>query len=598
MAEDTLARMFWSRIERDGNHLAQQFKRGNAWETLTSRELGEIVRELALGLIALGREKGDRVALLSASRAEWVQADFAIFSAGCVTVPVYPSYPPDLVAYVVNDSEARTLIVEDAAQLAKALEARDRMPNLENIVVIGGYEAPEPPKTVITWHALRRLGRESEAAHKSTLADRVAATQPGDIATIVYTSGTTGPPKGVVQTHGNHIAALRAGRETTPVEPGWVHLLFLPLAHSFARLESFIGIYHGLLTAFAENLDKVGDNLREVRPHFICSVPRVFEKVYAKILAGVEAGSPAKKKIFYWAIGVGREVSRHQQRGQPLPPGLALKRAIAHKLVFEKLHAALGGRLKWAVSGGAPLSRDIAEFFHAAGILLLEGYGLTETCPVLSFNSPTHYKFGSVGRPLPGIEVRIADDGEILARGGNVATRGYYKQPQATAEVFEPTGWFHTGDIGRVDEDGFLFITDRKKDLIVTAGGMNIAPQNIENLLKADPFVSQVMVYGDRRPYPVALITVNPDELTKFARDQGILTTDPAVVTKHPKVMERVARIVEEKNSQLQSYAKIKKFTVLPADFTQEGGELTPTLKVKRKVVSEKYQHAIEELYR
>jgi long-chain acyl-CoA synthetase len=598
MAEETLARMFWSRVERGGDSPAQQFKRDGAWVTLTARELGEAVRELALGLIALGRGQGERVALLSSSRAEWVQADFAIFSAGCVTVPVYPSYPPDLVAYVVNDSDARTLIVEDAAQLAKALEARERMPKLEQIVVMSGYDAPQPPTKVMTWQALRRLGRDTEAAHKSTLADRVASTQPGDIATIVYTSGTTGPPKGVVQTHANHLASLRASAEMTPVEPGWVHLLFLPLAHSFARLESFLGIYNGLQTAFAENLETVGDNLKETRPHFICSVPRVFEKVYAKILAGVEAGPPTKKKIFRWAIGVGREVSRHQQRGQPLPPALAVKRAIAHKLVFSKLHAALGGRLRWAVSGGAPLSREIAEFFHAAGILLLEGYGLTETCPVLTFNSPTHYKFGSVGRALPGVEVRIADDGEILARGPNVATSGYYNQPQATAEVFEPSGWFHTGDIGRLDADGFLFITDRKKDLIVTAGGMNIAPQNIENLLKGDPFVSQVMVYGDRRPYPVALITVSPEELSKFARDQGILTTDPSVVTKHPKVMERVARIVEEKNSQLQSYAKIKKFTVLPADFTQEGGELTPTLKVKRKVVSEKYQQAIEELYR
>jgi long-chain acyl-CoA synthetase len=598
MAEDTLARMFWSRIERGGDRPAQQFKRNGTWVTLSSREVGRIVRELALGLIALGREKGDRIALLSASRAEWVQADFAIFSAGCVTVPIYPSYPPDLAAYIVNDSEAKTLIVEDAAQLAKALEAREHMPKLEQIIVMGGYEASEPPKTVMTWQALQRLGRESEEAHKSTLADRVQSTQPEDIATLVYTSGTTGPPKGVVQTHGNHMSAMRSSAEATPVEPGWTHLLFLPLAHSFARMESFLGIYNGLTTAFAENLDKVGDNLKEVRPHFICSVPRVFEKVYAKILAGVEAGPPAKRKIFYWAIGVGREVSRHQQRGQPLPPALAIKRALAHKLVFSKLHAALGGRLKWAVSGGAPLSREIAEFFHAAGILLLEGYGLTETCPVLTFNNPTKFKFGSVGRPLPGVEVKIAADGEILARGGNVATRGYFRQPQATSEVFEPTGWFHTGDIGRLDEDGFLFITDRKKDLIVTAGGMNIAPQNIENLLKSDPFVSQVMVYGDRRPYPVALITVNPEELGKFARELGILTTDPGVVTKHPKVTERVARIVEEKNSQLQSYAKIKKFAVLPADFTQEGGELTPTLKVKRKVVSEKYRQAIEELYR
>src|SRR5438046_5178590 len=433
---------------------------------------------------------------------------------------------------------------------------------------------------------------QNAARHDGTLAARLAGTKPADVASIVDTSGTTGPPKGVVQTHGNHIAAQKAGESCAPVEEGWVHLLFLPLAHSFARLESFIGVYRGLCTAFAENLDKVGDNLREVRPHFICSVPRVFEKVYAKILAGVEAGSPAKKKIFHWALGVGRQVSRHQQRGQPLPATLRLKRALAHKLVFSKLHAALGGRLQWAISGGAPLSRDIAEFFHAAGILVLEGYGLTETCPVGTFNQPTKFKFGSVGQVLPGIEIKIASDAEILLRGPNIAT-GYFKRPDATAEVFEPSGWFHTGDIGRIDEDGFVFITDRKKDLIVTAGGINIAPQNIENLLKADPFISQAMVYGDRRPFPIALVTLNADELSKFAREKGILSPDPSAVVKHPAVVERVKRTIDEKNTDLQSYAKVKKFAILPGDFSQEGGELTPTLKVKRKVVAEKHRVVI-----
>jgi long-chain acyl-CoA synthetase len=600
MAADTLARMFWEQVERSGDRPAQQFKHGAGWTTITWREVGETVRELALGLLALGRAKGDSVALLSSSRAEWVQADFAIFTAGCVTVPVYPSYPPDLIAYIVNDSGARTIIVEDPAQLAKVLQAREKTPNLEHIIVISDYDAPQPPKMVMTWESLRRLGRENAGtgALGSLLAERVASTRPTDLATIVYTSGTTGPPKGVMQTHGNHIAAVTASKQATPVEEGWVHLLFLPLAHSFARLESFLGVAHGLTTAFAENLDKVGENLRETRPHFICSVPRVFEKVYGRILAGVEASSPAKKKIFNWAVSVGRDVSRHQQRGQPVPTTLELKRKIAHKLVFSKLHAALGGRLRWAVSGGAPLSRDIAEFFHAAGILLLEGYGLTETCPVLTFNRPDRYKFGSVGQTLPGVQVQIAADGEILARGPNIATLGYFKQPEATHEVFGADGWFHTGDIGTIDGDGFLFITDRKKDLIVTAGGMNIAPQNIENLLKADPFISQVMVYGDRRPYPVALITVNSDELSKFAREQGILTSEAAAIVKHPKVVERVGRTVEEKNTQLQSYARIKRFTVLPTDFTLDGGELTPTLKVKRKVVSQKYQDAIEELYR
>jgi long-chain acyl-CoA synthetase len=597
MTHETLATMFWSRVEQGGDRPAQMLKRDGVWTTLTWREVGEVVREMALGLIALGRQPGDAVALLSASRAEWVQADFAVFSAGGVTVPVYPTYPPDLIAYVVNDSSARTIIVEDPTQLAKVLDARSKMPALQHIVVMTGYEATQPPTMVHTWSMVRRLGRDSATTHARTLAERLAATKADDLASIVYTSGTTGPPKGVMQTHRNHLAAQRSSETAAPCEEGWVHLLFLPLAHSFARLEAFLGIYRGLCTAFAENLDKVGENLKEVRPHFICSVPRVFEKVYAKILAGVEAGPASKRRIFNWAIGVGRDVSRHQQRGQPLPPGLALKRALAHRLVFSKLHAALGGRLRWAISGGAPLSREIAEFFHAAGILILEGYGLTETCPVATFNRPTCFKFGSVGQPLDGVEVVIAPDGEILIRGQNIA-KGYFKQPQATAEVFEPSGWFHSGDIGRMDEDGFLFITDRKKDLIVTAGGMNIAPQNIENLLKADPFISQAMVYGDRKPYPVALITVNPDELATFAREHGILATDPAVVVKHPKVLERVGRTVEEKNSQLQSYAKVKKFTILPADFTQDGGELTPTLKVKRKVVANKYLGVIEELYR
>jgi long-chain acyl-CoA synthetase len=596
MAEDTLAKLFWSRVEKSADKPAHMFKQGGTWQTLTWRQVGEIVREVALGLISLGRGKGDMVALLSSSRAEWVQGDFAIFSAGCVTVPIYPTYPPDLIAYIINDCGARTIFVEDAGQLAKVLEARDKTPQLEHIIVMTGYQPPQPPKSVMTWDTLRRIGRDNAEAHKSTLAERVTTGVPGDLASIVYTSGTTGPPKGVMQTHDNHIAAQSAGRRSVPVEEGWVHLLFLPLAHSFARLESFLGVYHGLTTAFAESMDKLGANLVEVRPHFICSVPRVFEKVYAGVMAMAASGSPLKRKIFQWALAVGREVSRHQQRGQPVPFGLELKRKIAHKLVFSKLHARLGGRLQWAVSGGAPLSRDIAEFFHAAGILILEGYGLTETCPVGTFNGRDRFKFGSVGQALDGVEMKIAPDGEILFRGRNIA-KGYYKQPQATAEVFEPTGWFHTGDIGRIDEDGFLFITDRKKDLIVTAGGMNIAPQNIENLLKADPFISQVMVHGDRRPYPVALITLNGEELAKFAREQGVLTSDAAALVKHPKVVERVARTVEEKNSNLQSYAKVKKFTILPVDFTQEGGELTPTLKVKRKVVSDKYKKELEALY-
>ncbi len=596
MADQTLARMFWNRVELSGDKPAQQLKQRGAWKTLTWREVGEVVREISTGLVALGRRRGEAVGILSASRAEWVQADFAIFTAGCVTIPIYPTYPPDLIQYIVNDAGVKTLIVEDPSQLAKVLEVDAALPGLEQIVVVQGYEGKEPSPRLFTWEALRRVGRERGEALKTELAARVADTAPDDVATIVYTSGTTGPPKGVVQTHGNHISALESAAQTTSIAEGNVHLLFLPLAHSFARLESFIGVHRGLCTAFAESIDKLRENLPETRPHFICSVPRVFEKVYAGALAKADGGSPIKRKIFWWAVGVGKEVSRLKQAGRPIPAGLGVKYAIAHKLVFSKMHAALGGRLRFAVSGGAPLSRDIAEFFHAAGILILEGYGLTETCPVLTNNREDAFKFGSVGKPMPGVEVKNAPDGEILGRGGNIA-KGYFKKAEATREVFLDDGWFATGDIGRFDEDGYLFITDRKKDLIVTAGGMNIAPQNIENLLKTDPFISQAMVHGDRRPYPVALITLNAEELAKFAREQGILAVEPAVLVKHPKVLERVQRTVDDKNSELQSYAKIKKFLVLPEDFTVENGALTPTLKVKRRVISDRHRAALDSLY-
>ncbi len=602
MAEETLARMFWDRVERHGDRPAQMVKVGGGWQEVSWGELGDEVRDLALGLVALGRQRGDAVGLLSQSRAEWVRADFAIFSAGGVTIPIYPSYPADGVAYIVNDSGARTLFVEDTTQLSKALEAAKDMPGLESIVLIHGeMHRPGIPARakklrLLDWNGLRAEGRIWRTDHGRALPERLAAVAPGDVATIVYTSGTTGHPKGVVQTHANHLAALRAAAEVTEVRAGDVHLLFLPLAHSFARFESFIGVHEGLVTAFAESLEKLSENLKEVRPHFICSVPRVFEKVYAKVLSGVEGGPALKKKIFYWALGVGREASVHAREGRALPLALAAQHAVAQKLVFSKLHQALGGRLRFCFSGGAPLAREIAEFFHAVGILILEGYGLTETCPILTANRVRRYKFGTVGLAFPGVEIRIAEDGEIVARGGNIA-KGYYRRPEETGEVFKADGWFHTGDIGEVDAEGFLRITDRKKDLIKTAGGSYVAPQHIENLLKGDPFVSQAMVYGDRRPYPIALITLNPDELSKFARNAGLGDKPLAELARNPAVIERIRRTVDQVNEKLASYARLKRFAVLPADFTPESGELTPTLKVKRKVVSANYADLIESLY-
>ena len=347
--------------------------------------------------------------ILSTSRPEWVQADFAIFSVGGRTIPIYPTYPPDLIQYIANDADMRTLIVEDPAQLAKVNSVRAQMPGVEQVVVMQGYEGTEPG--VLTWEALRQRGRERQDQGKSELAGRVADGRPEDIATIVYTSGTTGPPKGVVQTHANHLATLKSSEQTLRVAEGDVHLLFLPLAHSFGRLEAFAGIYRGLCTAFAESIDKLAQNLPEVRPHLICSVPRVFEKVYASVMTRAQAGPPLKRKIFHWAVGVGRQVSQLKQARQPIPAGLGLRHRIAEKLVFSKMQAALGGRLRFAVSGGAPLSREIAEFFHAADILILEGYGLTETSPSLTFNRLENFKFGSVGQAQPGVDLKIAPDG-------------------------------------------------------------------------------------------------------------------------------------------------------------------------------------------
>jgi long-chain acyl-CoA synthetase len=593
---DTLARMFWHRVRTSGPQPAQLTRQAGQWRARTWAEVGEIVRELAIGLLALGLRPGDRVGLLSRTRAEWVQADFAILSAGATAVPIYPTFTAAQLAHIAGEVEARGLVVEDATQLVKVLEVRRALPTLEWIVVIEGYDGRDT--AVITWDGLRRTGRERAATLDGELARRSASPGPDEVATIVYTSGTTGPPKGVVQTHANHLAALRAAAEATRAGAGDVHLLFLPLAHAFARLEGFMGPYLGLVTAFAESLDRVADNLREVRPHFFCAVPRFFEKAQARILAAVEAGTLVQRWTFTLALRVGRARSVRRQAGRPVPTALRLAHRIADRVVLRRLRQAFGGRLRFAVSGGAPLARETAEFFHALGLLILEGYGLTETCPVLTFNRIDRFRFGSAGPPLSGVELRIAPDGEILARGPNVALRGYYRNATATADAFEAGGWLRTGDVGYLDADGFLVITDRKKDIIVTSGGANIAPQNVERLLRADPLIGEAIVYGDRRPYPVALLALDPDELARAGRQPGVDLTDPGEIAGHPAIRDRVARLIEAANRELPSYARIKRFALLPSTLTEAAGEVTPSLKVRRAVVAERYRDLLESLYR
>ena len=593
MEASSIPQVFFDRAAQRGGKTAHMVKRDGVWHEIPWQELGEIVRHVARGLLTLDLQAGDRVAILSDSRAEWVQCDLGIMAAAGITVPIYASSTPDQAAYILQNSGAAAMFIDTAAQLRKILSVRDQVPTLKHIIMIADTPSGDDDSILMLTDLVRK-GRDADE-QEAVLEERLAGMTPDHEATYVYTSGTTGPPKGVVQSHGNHMFMMESCGAITDLGEGDVNLLFLPLAHSFARLESFLGFYKGWTTAFAENIDALARNMREVRPMLVISVPRVYEKVYAGVQAGV-AGSALKQAIFNWSVGVGRQASRLQQQGRPLPFGLRLKQNLAHRLVFHKLHEALGGRLRYFVSGGAPLALEIAEFFHAAGLLILEGYGLTETCPALTANRHDNFKFGTVGPPIPGVELRLGDDGEILARGPNIA-RGYYQRPEATAEVFLDDGWFATGDIGEIDTDGFLRITDRKKDLLVTAGGKNVAPQNIENLLKGDPLISQAMVYGDRRPFLTAVLTLDVDAAKAYARDHGISGDSVAQLAESPQLRTVLEGRVQQVNQRLAPYESIKKFVVAREDFTEASNELTPTLKVKRKVVTEKYQSELDALY-
>ena len=469
---------------------------------------------------------------------------------------------------------------------------RTPVPSLKHLVIM--VDSAPGNSDILTLADLIQRGRDAGDL-ESVLEERLQSLTPDHEATYVYTSGTTGPPKGVVQTHGNHLSMMENCGGITDLAEGEVNLLFLPLAHSFARLESFLGIYQGWTTAFAESIDALARNMREVKPATLAGVPRVYERVYARVQADA-ARSAVKRAIFNWCVGVGLRASRLQQKNQPLPIGLRLQRSLACRLVFNKLREGLGGRLRYMISGGAPLPRRIAEFFHAAGLPILEGYGMTETCPALAANRHDNYKVGTVGMPLPGVELRLDDDGEILARGPNIA-KGYYRQPEATAEVFREDGWFATGDIGEIDADGFLRVTDRKKDMLLTAGGHSVAPQNIEKLLTGDPLISQAMVYGDRRPFLTAVLTLDEEAARAYARELGISGNTIAELAADPQIRILLEWRVQRVNQGLAPYETIKNFVIAREDFSEAGNELTPTLKLKRQVVTEKYRAELETLY-
>jgi long-chain acyl-CoA synthetase len=566
------------------------------WASLTWRQVGERVRAIACGLRARGLQNEERCALLATTSVDWILADFGIMSAGGATTTVYPSMTPEECAFIMNDAACRFAFVEDRVQLEKLIARRAELPHLEKVFVMKG--APPEHDWAVTFDELSEQGRAWDTRHPGEYEAVVRSPTPQSLATLLYTSGTTGRPKGVELLHDCWIYEAEAIEALRLLHPEDLQYLWLPLSHSFGKVLEAAQVHIGFATAVEGRIDKMIENLAEVRPTFVAAVPRVFEKVHNRVVMGAREAGGAKLRIFNWAMGVGHEVSRLTRAGKA--PGMRLKLAhrLAHRLVFAKLHERFGGRLRFFVSGSAPLSLEVAEFFHAADILIAEGYGLTETSAASFVNVPERFKLGTVGRPLPGTAVKIApEDGEILLRGRGIM-RGYHKLPDVTRESIAPDGWLATGDIGFLDADGFLTITDRKKDLIKTSGGKYIAPQALESRFKAIcPFVSQIVVHGNNRNFCAALITLDEDATRRWARDKGIGDCAIARLAGDSHVQEMIQGYVDRLNATLASYETIKRFALLPADFSVESGELTASLKVKRKLVEQKYRTILDGLY-
>jgi len=568
------------------------YKKDGAFTPISTQEFGDGVKHLALGLKALGFEEGQKLCLLSENRPAWTMTDFATLCAGGLTVPIYTTLVSEQIRYIIEDSDATVVVVSNSDLWKKVEPLRPGLAKVKHYITF----ADEAPAGVLTLKAVLDKGRAVAGAEPRLYDDLVARVKPDDEATLIYTSGTTGVPKGVILTHDNIVSNIKTSASIIPFSSADTVLSFLPLSHILERMVMFTYLYKGCTVAFAESLEAVAQNLLEVRPHIMVSVPRVFEKIYTKVIDQVLASPSLRRKIFFWALKVGKAYGALKLAGKPIPGGLAFRRKIAAGLVFSKIIAKTGGRVRFFVSGGAPLSKDIAEFFYAIGLTILEGYGLTETSPVISINTFEHIRLGTVGKVIPGVEVKIAPDGEILARGPNIM-KGYYKKEAETRDVLEG-GWFKTGDIGRFDDDGFLVITDRKKDLIVTSGGKNIAPQPIENQLKTSPYIGNGVVLGDRRRFISALVVPNFEKLEEYARQQAIAFSGREDLVTNPRVVAFLMSEVDRVTPHLASYEKIKKILVLPRDFDIERGEITPSLKVRRANVTAAYRAEIEAMYR
>jgi long-chain acyl-CoA synthetase len=581
----TIARLWRDAVDADRTtpaYLVQDD--GEGWREVSWPDADELVRAYANGLLARGIAKGDAFAILARNSLDWALLDFALAQIGAVSIPIYANSAPRDVGYLLEHSEAVGIVCEDAEQLAKVESVSESLPKLEH---------------VLTYHDLAGLaahGIDFASTQPTALDDATAAIDEEDLYTIIYTSGTTGPPKGCMLRHRNYYAMTSVVDDMTDhYRPDDSMLLYLPLAHNFGRLMLLTGAYVGFPIAFLADPLEVADALLEIRPSVLPSVPRVYEKVYAAVQSKFDEATGVKRRLIDWALPIGYELSRLQAEGKPIPGGLAMRHKLADRLVFSKVRDRVGGRLRIPISGGAPLAKEIAEFFDAIGIRILEGYGLTECTTAASTNRPDRYRFGTVGPALPGFEVAVADDGELLVRSQTIFA-GYFKEPEATAEVLTADGWLKTGDVGEIDADGFITITDRKKDILVTAGGKNVAPQNIENDLKTSKFVSQALVVGDRRPYVAALITLDEPEIRRWASEQG-LDGDLAALAGDSRVRDLVQGVVDDANRERSRFEQVKRFAILPRDFTMEEGEVTPTLKLRRRAVSEHFAAEIEKLY-
>jgi long-chain acyl-CoA synthetase len=584
------------RIATTPDREAFRYPTGPGWASLTWRETGDRVRAIACGLRSLGLQNEQRCGLLAATSVDWVLVDFGIMCAAGATTTIYPSMTPDECAYILNDSECQFAFVEDASQLEKLARKRMDLPHLKRVFVMNG------PVASTDWVGsvaeLSERGRGWDAANPGEFDAIAQSPTPQSLATLLYTSGTTGRPKGVELTHDCWLYEAEAIEALGLLTADDVHYLWLPLSHSFGKVLEAAQARIGFVTAIDGRIDKMVENLAEVRPTFVAAVPRVFEKVHNKVVMGAQDAGGLKLKIFTWAMDVGRQVSGLTRAGRRPSGWLAMQHGLAEKLVYAKLKERFGGRLRFFISGSAPLSLEVAEFFHAAGILIAEGYGLTETSAATFVNRPEKYKLGTVGLPVPGTEVRIApEDGEVLLRGRGVM-RGYHKLPEATRECLSPDGWLSTGDIGFVDADGFLKITDRKKDLIKTSGGKYVAPQALEGRFKAlCPYVSQIVVHGNNRNFCSALITLDDEAIRKWGAENGVPGTTVAEIVASTQARTLIQGYVDQLNGLLASYETIKRFAILPADFTVESGELTASLKVKRKAVEQKFKHVLDSFY-